>query len=73
MTNNLPKNWEMKSLGEVSDVISGQSPKSSSYNTDGQGLEFHQGKTHYGDKYLLHSHKYTDTPTRISVFLIGYI
>lgn len=38
-------------LGDVCDVISGQSPPSTDYNMDGLGLPFYQGKTDFGDRY----------------------
>lgn len=41
-------NDELKNLCEI---IMGQSPDSSTYNSDGIGLPFFQGKTEFGDKY----------------------
>ncbi|MDD1378553.1 restriction endonuclease subunit S [Metamycoplasma hyosynoviae] len=38
-------------LSEIASVIMGQSPKSSSYNSDMLGLPFLQGGTTFGDKY----------------------
>ncbi|MDC8912077.1 restriction endonuclease subunit S [Metamycoplasma hyosynoviae] len=38
-------------LSEIASVIMGQSPKSSSYNSDMLGLPFLQGRTTFGDKY----------------------
>lgn len=40
-----------KLLGEVADIIAGQSPPSSFYNKSGKGLPFYQGKADFGDKY----------------------
>jgi type I restriction enzyme S subunit len=47
----LPKGWRWAKLGEnnVAEVIMGQSPPSSSYNTAGDGLPFYQGKADFGD------------------------
>jgi type I restriction enzyme S subunit len=39
------------SLPEVAKIIMGQSPPSSSYNTEGEGLPFFQGKADFGDLY----------------------
>ncbi|RKX38626.1 MAG: restriction endonuclease subunit S, partial [Thermotogae bacterium] len=47
----LPKGWIWTKLGEVSDIILGQSPPSSTYNTAGRGLPFYQGKLEFGDIY----------------------
>ena len=40
-----------KTIGEVADVIAGQSPPSNLYNKTGNGLPFYQGKTDFGEKY----------------------
>ena len=37
-----------KTLGEMCEIIMGQSPPSSTYNTSGNGLPFFQGKTDFG-------------------------
>ena len=39
-------------MADVAEVTSGQSPPGSSYNQDGIGMEFHQGKKHFGDSAL---------------------
>lgn len=44
-------NWQVKSLGEVADVIAGQSPPSSTYNYNKDGLPFFQGKVDFGIKF----------------------
>jgi restriction endonuclease S subunit len=38
------KTWEVKKLGEVCEVIAGQSPEGKYYNQTGKGLPFYQGK-----------------------------
>lgn len=38
-------------LDEVCDVILGQSPPGDTYNTEGVGLPFYQGKTEFGEMY----------------------
>lgn len=47
----LPSSWRWVKLGEVCEVIMGQSPPSSTYTTEGKGLPFFQGKTDFGDFY----------------------
>ena len=42
--NNLPPNWSWVKLGDVCEIVMGQSPPSSTYNTDQIGLPFFQGK-----------------------------
>ncbi len=41
-----------KSIGEVCDVIAGQSPESKFYNKEKIGLPFYQGKKEFTDKYI---------------------
>ena len=48
---NLPKGWVWTTLAEISEIILGQSPPSSTYNTDGKGLPFYQGKLEFGETY----------------------
>jgi type I restriction enzyme S subunit len=47
----LPENWNVVKLEEISTVILGQSPSSSSYNVNGEGLPFFQGKAEFGAIY----------------------
>ena len=44
----LPPGWAWASLGQVGDVIAGQSPPSDTYNDQGVGLPFFQGKAEFG-------------------------
>lgn len=40
--------WETKKLGEVSNILMGQSPSSDFYNTEEKGLPFYQGNADFG-------------------------
>ncbi|MDI6890682.1 MAG: restriction endonuclease subunit S [Thermodesulfovibrionales bacterium] len=42
------KKWERKRLGEVCEIVMGQSPPSDSYNKEKIGLPFFQGKADFG-------------------------
>ncbi|MGB7291789.1 MAG: restriction endonuclease subunit S [Thermodesulfobacteriota bacterium] len=42
------KEWERKRLGEVCEIIMGQSPPGSTYNKENVGLPFFQGKIDFG-------------------------
>jgi len=46
----IPKEWEIIKLGDTrrAKIIMGQSPPSSTYNKDGEGLPFLQGKLEFG-------------------------
>lgn len=58
-------NWPTKKLGEVADVLMGQSPPSSTYNLKDEGLPFFQGKAEFGDLYPAID-KYCSSPVRIA-------
>ena len=47
----LLQGWSNIRLDEVADITMGQSPESSSYNPDGDGLPFHQGVTGFGTRF----------------------
>jgi restriction endonuclease S subunit len=42
--------WELLKIGDVCDIIAGQSPKGEFYNSEGLGLPFYQGKKEFGKK-----------------------
>ena len=44
--------WQTKTLGEVAEVIAGQSPEGPFYNNSGVGLPFYQGKKEFGEKFI---------------------
>jgi len=45
------KGWGWTRLGEVCEIILGQSPPSSTYNSERIGLPFYQGKAEFGEMY----------------------
>ncbi|MEM2373445.1 MAG: hypothetical protein QXI11_03285 [Thermoproteota archaeon] len=47
----IPEDWDMVTLKQVADIIMGQSPPSSTYNEEGVGLPFLQGKAEFGEIY----------------------
>ena len=58
--------WPMVKLGEVCEVISGQSPDGATYNDRGEGMPFHQGKTEFTDCVLEPAKSWTTAPARIA-------
>lgn len=60
------KHWEIKTLGDVSEVIAGQSPKGIYYNTKQNGLAFYQGKKEFGDKFIKLPKVWTTKVTKIA-------
>jgi type I restriction enzyme S subunit len=61
----LPPRWEAAELGDAAHVVMGQSPPGSSYNTEGHGDPFFQGKKEFG---ALHPtvEKWTTAGTRFA-------
>lgn len=58
--------WELKTLGDVADIISGQSPEGKFYNDTGNGTPFYQGKTEFTDLYIGPPTKWTTQVTKLS-------
>jgi len=63
--NQLPKDWKWVKLGEACNIIMGQSPPSTSYNADGIGLPFFQGKAEFTDLYPI-VEKWCNAPNKIA-------
>ena len=63
--NNMPKRWEWKKLGEVAEIIMGQSPPSNTYTEKQEGLPFFQGKAEFGARFP-EVRKYCSKPVRIA-------
>lgn len=61
----LPIGWQLKKLGEVCQIIMGQSPPSNTYNSNGIGLPFFQGKAEFTELYPI-VEKWCDTPNKIA-------
>jgi type I restriction enzyme S subunit len=47
----IPEGWVIARLAGVCKLLMGQSPKSEFYNDQGEGLPFHQGVTHFGERF----------------------
>ena len=44
----VPKGWELSTIGDCYDVVMGQSPKGETYNENKQGMFFYQGRAEFG-------------------------
>ncbi|EOG4126697.1 restriction endonuclease subunit S [Campylobacter jejuni] len=65
----LPQGWEWKSLGEICEVIMGQSPNGNCiFDKDKNKdlIEFHQGKIAFSDKYINESNFVTSDVRKIA-------
>jgi len=47
----LPEAWIWTRVGEIYEIVLGQSPPSSTYNSEKIGLPFYQGKAEFGEMY----------------------
>jgi len=61
----IPKEWEVVELGKISNILMGQSPPGKTYNNDGKGIPFLQGKAEFGPFYPRHI-KFTTSPLKIA-------
>ena len=61
----IPEGWEVKDLGESFILTMGQSPPGSTYNEQGEGLPFFQGRSDFGFRYP-ENRKFCTAPTRIA-------
>jgi len=59
----LPEAWKVEILREVAEIVMGQSPPGSTYNTKGEGMPFLQGKAEFGEVYPRHI-KFTTDPKK---------
>lgn len=60
---NLPEGWRRGRLSEIANITMGQSPEGETYNLDGQGMIFYQGRTDFGRRFPT-ARVYTTSPTR---------
>ena len=61
----IPEGWHIGTLSEIADITMGQSPSGSSFNEDGHGIVFYQGRTEFGFRFP--SIKlFTTEPTRFA-------
>jgi type I restriction enzyme S subunit len=61
----IPREWKIVKLGNIAQIIMGQSPPSHTYNKDGVGLPFLQGKMEFGRIYPRPA-MYTTQPIKIA-------
>ncbi len=59
----IPKGWEIGRLSDIATIIMGQSPSGETYNKDGDGMIFYQGRTDFGYRFPSIT-SYTTQPKR---------
>lgn len=60
-----PKGWKVCALPDFTRIVMGQSPSSETYNHNGQGMPFFQGKAEFGEIYP-RIDKYCSEPNKIA-------
>lgn len=58
--------WSRQKLGDVCEIVTGQSPPGVSYNTVRVGLPFYQGKKEFGPRQIGAPKTWTTVPTKIA-------
>lgn len=59
----IPEGWKFGTLSDIANVTMGQSPKGTSYNENGEGIVFYQGRADFGNRYPS-VRLFTTEPTR---------
>ena len=59
--------WEWCRLGNISNIVMGQSPDSSTVSDVEGGIEFHQGKASFGKVFINNSGLYCTKPSKIAI------
>lgn len=60
----IPKGWKVGTLKENCEIIMGQSPPGDTYNEDGKGIVFFQGRAEFGTRFPM-ARLYCSQPLRI--------
>ncbi|HET9914185.1 MAG TPA: restriction endonuclease subunit S, partial [Anaerolineales bacterium] len=47
----LPEGWQWVKLGDVCEIIMGQSPEGNTYNNNGEGMPLLNGPSEFGSRY----------------------
>ena len=61
----IPMGWEVGTVGEEFNLTMGQSPPGSTYNEEGDGSPFYQGRKDFGFRYPTRR-VYCNAPTRFA-------
>lgn len=61
----IPEGWEVGPLSDIATITMGQSPCGTSYNENGEGIVFYQGRTEFGFRFPS-IRLYTTAPSRFA-------
>lgn len=60
------RGWRQMRLGDLCNVVAGQSPEGKFYNAEGDGMPFYQGKKDFGDKFVRDPTTWTTQITKVA-------
>ena len=58
--------WQRKHIGDLCEVIAGQSPEGKFYNAECKGMPFYQGKKDFGEKFIEAPTTWTTQTTKVA-------
>ncbi len=58
--------WQTTRIGDLCEVIAGQSPEGKFYNSEGKGMAFYQGKRDFGEKFVEAPTTWTTQTTKVA-------
>ena len=61
----IPKGWQVGTLQDIAQITMGQSPSGDSYNEDGDGCVFYQGRAEFGSRFPTRR-LFTTSPKRMA-------
>ena len=62
----MKKGWQRKHIGDLCEVIAGQSPEGKFYNAECKGMPFYQGKKDFGEKFIETPTTWTTQTTKVA-------
>ena len=62
----IPESWKWVRLGNIYNLIMGQSPDGNSVSESSTGMEFHQGKVFFGEDFIQLSNQTTNAPKKVA-------
>ena len=62
---NMPAGWKVEKLSDIAEITMGQSPDGKSYNENGEGTVFYQGRAEFGWRFPTRR-LFTTAPTRFA-------
>jgi type I restriction enzyme S subunit len=62
----MKKGRQEKQIGDLCEVIAGQSPEGRFYNSEGKGMAFYQGKRDFGEKFIDAPTTWTTQKTKVA-------